>query len=276
MSKEKDFYLFRVDVTTPAQHDWIYKNGNIDRAKILIDATLSVSDLYSRGRNWSLGNYNVSMESRSGLFCIGRSASFRKPSRDNKLGNYNVNIDIKNPFSRVLFDYELGVICIERNYDLSADVERVANMLQKIMSTTPVFVDNGLILSIRAVRDSAELVEKIKSAYLIKKFSIHFTRRNPRNLDKFFHQLPKIQLEEIDGSEGTLSFHGEELNKSKIVAITKSARVASNNVFVGLISEKGGRVINHELNRSPIVRIELSEDFVVESGLSIMRNCYGE
>lgn len=275
MAKFKDFYLFRVDVTVPAQLDWI-RGDDLDRGKILVDATLSVHDFHSRGRNWSLGNYDVSVENKNGMFCIGRSASFRKPSRDNELGNYNINIDMKNPFSRVLFDYKIGVICIEKNYDLAFDVERIAKMLQKILISTNVFVNSGLGLSIRAVRESEGLIEKIRSAHLIKKFSIHFTRRNPRNINRIFHQLPKIQLEAVGGEEGELTFKGGDMKKELLAEITQSARNASNNVVVSFIPEQGARSITQELNKAPITKFELVEDFEIKDGLLAMEVAYDE
>jgi len=275
MSKYRDFYLFRVDVTVPPQLDWI-RGNDFDRAQELISATLGASDLHSRGRSWSLGNYDISTENKNGIFFIGRAASFKKPSRDNEFGNYNISIDVKNPFSRILFDYKVGIIAIERNYDLAADVERVAKMLERILTSTQSFIDSGLRLSIRPVRESDQLIDKIRSAYFIKKFSIHFTRINPRDINEFFHQLPKIQLEAVGGDEGELTFKGGHMDKDLLVDITQSARSASNNVIVSFIPERHAKSLTQELNKLPIAKFDLAEDFEINNALAQMIEKYRE
>lgn len=273
--KSKEFFLFRVDVTTPTQKD-IFKNyENVNRVSLLLNATLDAKEISLRNRKWSVGNLSFSNGDISGYFCFGRASAFNKPSRDNEGGDYDIYRDIKYPFSRIVFDYSNGIVAIEKNYDLSSDVEHVAKVLQKLLSSTDVFVRSGLILSIRPIRDSKLLVEKIKAAFYVKKFTIKFTRKNPRNLNKRFHHYPKLQLESIGGEEGELTFKNGNMDKELLADITESARRASNDIVVSYSDRPRSKFKTEKLSEEPISKINLPEEFSADEAVFLLNKEYG-
>lgn len=275
MTKRKDFFLFRVNVTTSPQPD-LFVGDKIDRAEVLVSATLEAKNSVLKHRNWSIGNLDDSEVGHQGVFCFGRVSTFNKPIRDGEAGDYQNRRDIKNPFARIIFDYDLGVIAIEKNSDLSSDINRVAKVLERLLSSAAIFVEKKLDLSIRHVPDGESLIDKIKTSFRIRKFSVRFTRVNPRNLNRVFHQIPKLQLERIGGEEGELTFRGGVMDRDLMVDVTKSARLAANDIVVTYVDKERATAKTEYLSKGGITKFDLPDDFSVQDGLKKIVEAYSD
>ncbi len=237
-----EYHLYRTKFIKPAQVDLfqpelsardIFEAGLIERPQIEL-----------RQKNvWHIGNIEYFGDGE-GRFAIGRTTLTTVEKFDQATGDFIESIDESGPYTFVYFDSKLGLLGIGKKSKVATDVKSIARKIQTLLLSTKIVKRNKIDVRIEFIRDPEGFLQKIFSAYSIKKFKATFTGPNPIDADELFQKPMSYYCQQMDAEQGSVTVSGESLNENSIAAVAKSTAATANDATAIIQMTKGERTVS--------------------------------
>ena len=269
----QEFHLYRTKFIKPAQVDLF--NPEISAKQMLEAGLLERPSIALRKNNvWHIGNVEY-FSGGGGRFAIGRTALQTVEKFDETTGNFTELVDDSGPYTFVYFDSDLGLLGIGKESKVAANVKSIARKIQKILSSTSLVIRNNIDVRVEFIRDPEGFLEKIFSAYAIKRFKATFTGPNPIDADEIFQKPMSYYCQRLEAEQGSVAVVGESLNKNAVAEVAKSTAATANDATAFIQNSKGERPI--QISFSGEAKKIIVDDYVTkEDVLRLIQETYRE
>jgi hypothetical protein len=237
-----EYHLYRVKFIKPAQ-TVLFQPDTTPR-QLFETALAERPSLQLRENNvWHIGNIEE-ITAEGGRFAVGRTTTTTVEKFDEATGNFTELRDDSGPYTFVYFDSRIGLLGIGKRTKVAADVESVAKKIQKLFAITNVVIDHQVTVRVDLIPDPESFLEKVFSAYAVKRFKAEFTGPNPIDAYEVFQKPMSYFCQQLGANQGSVSVKGESLNEEAIASVAKSTAATGNSASALIQTEKGARPIS--------------------------------
>lgn len=237
-----EFHLYRTKFIKPTQVDLFHPE--LSPREMLETGLAERPSVELRQNNvWHIGNVEY-IDNDSGRFAIGRTTLTTVEKFDEKTGNFTELVDDSGPYTFVYFDSSIGLLGIGKKTRVAADVKSIARKIQRLLASTKLVVHNKIDVRVEFIRDPESFLQKIFSAYAIKRFKATFTGPNPVDADELFQKPMSYYCQQLEADQGNVTVAGESLNEDAVAAVAKSTAATANDAMATIQNHKGERPVN--------------------------------
>jgi len=217
--KELLFNLFRLQVFLPKQMELL---GRLAGAPDIIKEALleRPTYVYLRGA-WHIGNV-AEVDSDGLYFAIGKQLP-KNVGTLNESGDFINQHAIFAPNTHVILDLRYQVLAIAKNSELSPAPRSVARKLQRLLQDTKVARDHGCRFSIDLINDPVEFVDTLMKVEAVTKFQVSYSLPNVWDAERDFQRPFQETSRELGSEVGTATFKGTDLERNRLVQLTRAA-----------------------------------------------------
>jgi hypothetical protein len=218
--------LYRLKVIRPTQTPiW---SGEWDTESLIRSAIEDGPEKETRrGFTWHVGN--VSPIDANGIyFRFGRTTRATEALFDAKSRRFVDQERERSPYSHVFVDVRLGVCAIAKQSELSTHPDGIARQLAMLMNDTPTSYETGARFIIDRIKDPAQFIQQLYDAQSVVSFSTTFSRPNPFDVNEDFQRPMEKLLQEADGNTGRTRIKGDDLDRTVLEELTRSAAATGN------------------------------------------------
>ncbi len=253
-----EFQMFRMKVLPSDQGDLF--RSEMTRPQILSRVLKSLPESILRGNSlWHIGNLDE-FEEDALYFRLGRTTTSTVERYQN--GNFVDEPFQVSPYTHVVIDLGLELVVIARKPKLSPSSKGIANALTELLNRSSVAVQLNARFEIGEISDPEEFVERLASAYNVRKFWVSFGRPNPFDAERDFQQPMQRLLAESDGEAGKTELKGENLRPEMLQAVARSAAATGDDAGATLMLHVDGQWVKKSLRQNLAV---LEHEEVAES-----------
>ncbi|QEL56863.1 hypothetical protein [Chromobacterium paludis] len=236
-----EYHLYRTKFIKPSQVDLFHPNLS---AREIFEAGLAERPSIALRENnvWHIGNVEYFNEN-GGRFAIGRTTLTTVEKFDIETGNFTELVDDSGPYTFVYFDSKLGLLGIGKKAKVAVNVKSIARKIQKLLSSTLLVKQNKVDVRVEFIRDPEDFLQKIHSAYAIKRFNATFTGPNPIDADEVFQKPMSYYCQQLGGSYGNVTVTGEFLNEESVAAVAKSTAATANDATATIQNHRGEKPV---------------------------------
>ncbi|MEX8499096.1 hypothetical protein [Leptothrix ochracea] len=268
-----EYHLYRVKFIKPAQT--VLFHTDTTPRQIFEAALAEKPSLQLRENNvWHIGNIEQ-ITPEGGRFAVGRTTTTTVEKFDEATGNFTELRDDSGPYTFVYFDSRIGLLGIGKRTKVAADVESVARKLQKLLARTSVVIDHQVTVRVDLIPDPESFLEKISSAYAVKRFKAEFTGPNPVDADEVFQKPMSYYCQQLGAEQGSVSVKGESLNEEAIASVAKSTAATGNSASALIQTEKGSRPIPISF-KGDARKVLIEQETEMAQALESIQHEYGE
>lgn len=268
-----EYHLYRVKFIKPAQI--VLFHTDTTPRKIFEGALAERPSLQLRENNvWHIGNIEQ-ITPDGGRFAVGRTTTTTVEKFDEATGNFTELRDDSGPYTFVYFDSRIGLLGIGKRTKVAADVKSVARKIQKLLAKTRVVNDQEVSVRVDLIPDPESFLEKIFSAYAVKRFNAEFTGPNPIDADEVFQKPMSYYCQQLGADQGSVSVKGESLNEEAIASIAKSTAATGNSASALIQTEKGSRPIRISF-KGDARKVLIDQETEMAHALESVQREYGE
>lgn len=247
----REYYLYRAKFIKSAQLPLLAENQSS------MDIFLgSIHDkpeyTLSGGSEWHIGNV-ILFDDFSGSFAVGRTTKTTVEKFDKESGDFVDELDDSGPYTVVIFDAKIGLIGIAKKSKLAPNASSIARRIKDLLSTTKTAIDSGVDVRIDVIPDPEDFLDKLRSAYSIRKFRATFTGPNPVDADELFQKPLSVYAQSMGASSGTLEVTGDALNEEVAESVAKSTAATGNTASARVVSSKGSKPRNIRMKGDAVV-----------------------
>ena len=268
-----EYHLYRVKFIKPAQSALFHPDKT---SRQLFEAALSERPALQLRENnvWHIGNIEQ-VTTDGGRFAVGRTTTTTVEKFDKATGNFTKLRDDSGPYTFVYFDSRIGLLGIGKRPKVAADVKSIARKIQKLLSKTSVVNDHQVAVRVDLIPDPEDFLEKISSAYAVKRFKADFTGPNPIDADEVFQKPMSYYCQTLDAEQGSVSVKGESLNSEAIVSVAKSTAATGNSATALIQTERGTRPIPISF-KGDARKVLIDQETGMTEALEAIQRQYGE
>ena len=271
--RPSEYHLYRIKFIKPAQVS-------------LFDPGITPRELFERGLGekpslelryhniWHIGNIeNITAD--AGRFAIGRITRTTVEKYDEGTGDFQEMLDDSGPYTFVYFDASLGILGVGRKARVANDVDVIAKKIGQLIQDTTAVVETGVHVRVDKIRDPEGFIQKVLSAYAIKRFKANFTGPNPIDADELFQKPMSYYCQQMNGDQGSVSVAGTALNEETVVAVAKSTAATGNAASAVIQEERGRPTISISLH-GDARKVVVESDVDKETTLRLIQVAYRE
>lgn len=268
-----EFHLYRTKFIKPAQSHLF--TISLTAREFFEKSLAERPSLELREHNvWHIGNIEYFTES-AGRFAVGRTTKTTVEKFDPESGNFTEQTDDSGPYTYVYFDSTIGLFGIGKKAKVANDVKSIARNLQRLLAKTELVQHYELDVRVEFIPDPKNFIEKIYSAYAIKKFKAYFTGPNPIDADELFQRPMSYYCQKLNGYKGSVVVTGEKLDDDAIVAVAKSTAATANSASALIQTERGTRPVSIAF-KGDAVKVVAEVEYSKERTLSTIQQAYKE
>jgi hypothetical protein len=227
--------------------------------EILIRAISEKPDIETKENySWHIGNVSQS-DIHYGSFAIGRKSLTPLSHYDIERKDFIDEVSETSPYTIVYYESVLGLLGIKRNYHLAPNESIIAKKIEQLLSSTVIVKNTITHVEVSNIKDPISFINKLKNAYVIKKFTVTFSGPNPFDADEHFHKPMSVYLQEAGGTEGKTIIDGETLDSEVLMQMTRSVAATGNNATARLRNSANEKMTTVSLKNNP-AKIVVSPD----------------
>jgi hypothetical protein len=267
----KEYHLYRAKFIKPAQLSLL--SPDMSTADIFHGAILGKPSIVSKGgAEWHIGNI-VSSSSLTGSFAVGRSTKKVIEKYDRATGDFIDQLGDAAPYTKVIFDCEIGLLGIAKKTSLAPDAHAVATKIQNLFKRSIVVQECGIDVVVSFIRDPQDFLVKLNSAHSIKRFKATFTGPNPIDADELFQKPLSVYCQKMHAEHGCLDVYGSSIDPVVATLITKSTAATGNTASAKIQLEKDSKITSIALKGIPAV-VQINDELGLEEQVSQMKEEY--
>lgn len=252
-----EYHLYRAKFIKPSQLPLLAKDKS--SMDLFLDSIQDKPEyILSTGSEWHIGNVTM-FDEFSGSFAVGKTTKTTVEKFDKETGDFGEKLDDAAPYTVVVFNAKIGLLGIAKKSKLAPNATSISRRIKNLFSTTKTAVEHGIEVRIDAIPDPEDFIDKLRSAYCIRKFQATFTGPNPVDADELFQKPLSVYAQNMNASSGTLSVVGDALNEDIATAVAKSTAATGNTASARVISSKGGKAKNIKM-KGDAVAVSVEED----------------
>ncbi|MEW6448742.1 MAG: hypothetical protein AB1426_11790 [Bacillota bacterium] len=245
------------------------------RSDILKEVIFSLPSAELRkGITWRIGN--VSSLDEGGLyFRIGKIS--KSTIETYKEGNFLDQEFETAPYTHAVLDTRLEVCAIARKTKLSGTAAGIAHRFIELLTRSERARFFDVEFEIDEINDPEDFITYLRSAILISRFWVTFSRPNPFDPEEDFIKPLASFLEKSNGEAGKVEIRGKEgLNPGTLEDVARSTAATGNDAGAWLLEEEGGRRVKKRLSGNPATLSEedLADDQQRRRFLQRVRELY--
>ena len=252
-----EYHLYRIKFIKPAQRKLF--PPELSASEIFKDALSEKPTMELRQNNvWHIGNIKY-FNNLTGVFAIGRTTKTTIEKYDDLTGNFVEGQDDSSPYTFVIFDRSIGLIGIAKKTKVAPKTEAIARRIKGLFEKTNVVIEHDVEVRVDLIPDPKNFIEKIRSAYAIKRFKAHFTGPNPVDADELFQKPLSVYCQQMAGEQGTVEVVGNSLNEETVEVVAKSTASTGNTASAKIQTKRGSKPISVSL-RGDVVKVTVKEN----------------
>jgi hypothetical protein len=215
--------------------------------------------------SWHIGNV-VQHDNYYGSFAIGRKSVAALSHYDIEKKDFVDEMSETSPYTIVHYDSILGLLGIKRNYHLAPKESSIAKKIEQLLLSTSTVKSTMTYVEVYTITHPISFINKLKNAYVIKRFTVTFGGPNPFDADENFHKPMSIYLHEAGGRDGKTAIDGDNLNQEVLVQMTRSVAATGNNATARLKNSERDKFVTASLQKNPakiVVSADLTDEKVI-------------
>lgn len=245
-----EFHLFRGKFIRPYQLS-LFDEEQSPTSLFLKSLAQRPAATFRRNYTWHIGMPHE-FDATSGYFAIGRNSPTSIPRWDPDSGDFIDTDDITGPYTLVVYDAALGLMVIQRQTNLAPATEEIASKLERLLRKTDIIRQSEVDIQIDPIPDPEGFIERVESAYSIKKFTAKFTGPNPIDADELFQKPLSVYLNAANGTRGTTAIQGRNLSSDVVAAVARSTAATGNTASARVQDAPGKPIISINLGGNPV------------------------
>jgi hypothetical protein len=143
------------------------------------------------------------------------------------------------------------VLAIARNSDLSPAPKSVARKLRNLLQDTKIARDVGCRFSIDLITDPAEFVDTLLTVEAVTKFQVSYSLPNVWDAERDFQQPFQETTRALGSEAGTATFKGQDLEREKLVQLTRAAAAVGKRAKAWIRRKKTARPVPVTSSENP-------------------------
>lgn len=268
-----EYHLYRIKFIKPSQLQLF--GDDISASDIFLKALKEKPSVELRLNNvWHIGNIEC-FDDMTGCFAIGRTTKTTVEKYDNETGNFIETEDDSGPYTFVLFDRSIGLLGIAKKSKVAPDVPAIARKIKNILLNCKTIKEYGVDVKVSFIPDPESFLQKIKTAYSIKRFKAFFTGPNPVDADELFQKPLSVYCQKVGAEKGSVEVQGEGLNEETVAAVSKSTASSGNVATARIQKRKGKKTISISL-KGDAVKVTVDSKITKRSALAEVKEAYLE
>jgi hypothetical protein len=201
---------------------------------------------------WHVGNIDY-FDDMTGSFAVGRTTTTTVERFDSQTGNFIELLDDSGPYTSVIFDCNIGLLGIAKKTKVAPDVESIARKIIKLFENTIIIRTHRTEVRVDLIPDPESFIQKLRSAYSIKRFKASFTGPNPIDADEIFQKPLSVYCQKLNGDHGRVEVIGEQLNEENIEAVAKSTAATGNTASAKIQPQRKKKFITIKLKGDAVI-----------------------
>lgn len=268
-----EYHLYRVKFVKPAQLA-LFKPELSPRS--IFEAALGErpSLQLREGSVWHIGNIEP-ITPDGGRFAVGRTTTTTIEKFDSSTGNFTDLRDDSGPYTFVYFDSRIGLLAIGKRTKVAPDVKAIARKLQKLLSSARAVTEHEITVRVNFIPDPEGFLDKLHSAYAIKRFRATFTGPNPIDADELFQKPMSYYCQQLEADEGSVTVKGASLNSVMVATIAKSTAATANTASALIQLDQGSQPIPIAFKRDAL-RVMIDPEAEKAEALATIQIEYGK
>lgn len=204
-----------------------------------------------RGSEWHIGN--VSLLDEGGIsFAMGRNKAVKTQQFDENTHDFIEEEAMRAPFTFGVFDDDLQVCGITRKAGVSQSASEIAGKLATLLNAAPFAREANSVIVVEPIPDPVNLLQAIRSAKAVVRFSFTVSRPNPLDVDRLIQGPAKEFTKRVAGERTRIETEGENLNKDAIEDVVKAVAADGEQATATIRPEKGGPPTRVNLSGNPV------------------------
>ena len=271
--RANEYHLYRIKFIKPAQVQ-LFDPGIKPRDLFELGLAQKPSLELKYNNVWHIGNVEH-ITADAGRFAIGRITKATVEKYDEQSGDFQEMLDDAGPYTYVYFDASLGLLGIGRKARVANEVQAIAGKIERLMQSTAAVVENAISVRVDKIRDPEGFVQKILSAYAVRRFKASFTGPNPIDADELFQRPMSYYCQQMNGDQGSVSVGGKSLDEEAVIAVARST-AATGNAASAVIQEERGKPLTTISFASDARKVVVDSEAGKEETLTAIKKGYRE
>lgn len=243
-------YLFRIKFTRGDQLPLEMENLTPEEIfRKAIEEKPSVE--FKANSIWLIGNIvYLDSSKKTGTFNIGKRIMDSVPKYNIESKDFENQLEENSPNSKIYFNLEYGLLGITNKSDLAPNEfslsEKIKTLLEKTNSVIKAFRN----VEITKVKNPETFISRLRGAYCIKKFGVHFSGTNPFDADEAFHKPMSAYLDATGGQKGVTIIDGKSLNSETCAQMASSVAATGNDAYARIQDTSSDKVVTISMTRN--------------------------
>lgn len=274
LAKNFSIYLFRIKFLKTQKDQSLLEFDDRTPQELfraILDEKPSIE--FKEGYSWHIGNV-VFLDDNVGTFKIGRKTIAPLPKYDSLNKDFIDKYEENSPNCTIYFNIEYELLGITYKSVLCPNEYAMVSRIEQLFQNSQTITKSLCNVEISNVKNPESFISRLKSAYCIKKFTVHFSGSNPFDADAQFHKPMSVYLDATGGEKGITIVDGKSLNSETLVTMSNSVAATGNEASARIQDTNSDKIITISMNKNPVkilIPVENQDDVAKISQMIIER-----
>ncbi len=200
---------------------------------------------------WLIGNIVYLDDSkRIGTFNVGKKRLDSIPKYNDESKNFEEQMEENSPNCKIYFNLEYGILGITNNSALSINEFSLAEKIKQLLENTNAVMSAFRYVEVSKVKNPETFITRLRGAYCIKKFGVHFSGSNPFDADETFHKPMSAYLDSTGGDKGHTVVEGKALNAETCALMASSVAATGNDAYARLQDSSDEKIVTITMSQN--------------------------
>lgn len=185
------------------------------------------------------------------------------PKYNENSKDFETELEENSPNCKIFFNLEYEILGITNKHELSVNEFSLADKIKQLLTNTNAVRNAFKYVEITKVKNPETFISRLRGAYCIKKFGVHFSGMNPFDADEFFHKPMSAYLDATAGTKGHTVVEGKSLNAETCAQMASSVAATGNDAYARLQDSSDDKIVTVSMSRNSakiIIPDDIKED----------------
>ena len=209
---------------------------------------------------WMIGNIAyLDDEKITGTFNVGRKSQNHVSKYNDNSRDFEDALEENSPNAKIFFNLKYEILGITNKQALSDNEFSLANKIKKLLEHTEAVNKAWRYVEITQIKNPEPFIIRLRNAYRIKRFDVHFSGQNPFDADAFFHKPMSAYLDATGGNKGHTIVEGQSLNAETCVQMAQSVAATGNDASARIKDSSDKKTVTISLSKNT-AKVVLPDD----------------